>query len=71
MSTERIDEADLKRHKRMLQYAAEAQAMHARAQQLLGAYRLWCEELHESYGLALDGSESVQDDGSITRKESP
>jgi len=67
--------SDLERHERMLQRFADAQQIQAqidllaaRQQELLAAYKIWCEDLHERYELATDGSENVAPDGTITRR---
>jgi len=71
----RLTAADLERHQRMLRYADQAQQLQpqidqraARQQELLAAVKVWCEELHERYALATDGSENIAPDGTITRR---
>jgi hypothetical protein len=73
-TAKKLSPTDLSRHKRMMRLVDEARALQqqidalsGRQGELLGAFKLWSEELHERYGLALDGSEGVNMDGSITR----
>jgi hypothetical protein len=76
-TAKRISPTDLRRHKRMLGLVAEADLLAAQINMLaqqrmkkLGAFEEWCRELHERYGLALDGSEGVGADGAIARAAS-
>lgn len=66
---------DLKRHQIMLARYQEAQdlqeqmgALARRQADLLGAFRVWSEELHERYDLSADLGEGVEEDGKIIRK---
>lgn len=45
----------------------EAKRLLDRAQRLMGAYLIWVEEMHEKYDLAMDGSEGINDNGTIVR----
>lgn len=67
-AAERLDEDDLERHRRMVVLAHQADALTQRAVELRAAFKVWCEELHERYGLAVDGSEGIAEDGTITRR---
>lgn len=69
VAADKLSEDDLERHRRMIGLCQEAQQLQARAQQLAGAFAVWCEELHERYGLATDGSEGVNADGTINRAD--
>ena len=48
------------------QLANQAQAMQSRAAELQGAYKVWCEELHERYVIP-NGAPGVMPDGTIDR----
>jgi hypothetical protein len=69
---------DLSRHKRMVARVTEAQQLQVeidrlagRRDELLAAFKVHCEDLHERYGLATDGSENIAPDGTITRSALP
>jgi hypothetical protein len=64
--TEHISDADLARHKWLQEKLLEAQK---RFNDTVGAWRMWGEELHERYGLAKDGTEGIDPDGTITRAD--
>ncbi len=70
MEIDRITDDDLDRHQWMTRRLHEAEALQRRAVELASAYKVWCEELHERYDLALDGSEGVEEDGTIKRANS-
>jgi hypothetical protein len=72
---ERISEEDLTRHERMVARLREAQAIEdhvkrlaARRTELVCAWKVWCEELHERYNLLSDGTEGVDENGLIMRQ---
>lgn len=62
---ERISDTDLERHLWLAQKLQAAAETFANVQ---GAWKVWGDELHERYGLAQDGSEGVDPDGTIRRK---
>jgi len=49
------------------QLQAQINQLSARLAELLAAFKIWSEELHERYGLAADGSEGITRDGTIIR----
>lgn len=63
---ERISDVDLERHKWLRDKLEAAQAELGK---VLGAWHVWGEELHERYGLAKDGSEGIEPDGTIVRHD--
>lgn len=62
-----ISDIDLERHRLMVERFGEAQRLQTRAMELMVAFKVWSEELHERYGLATDGSESISENGTILR----
>ena len=73
-TAKKLSPGDLKRHKRMLgllenvrTIQAEIDLLVGRRNELLAAWKVWGEELHDRYGLASDGSEGVDQHGAIRR----
>ena len=72
--SKKISPTDLRRHKMMLARVEQARELQTQINQLqgrqaelLGAFKIWSEELHERYGLAMDGTDGVLEDGTLQR----
>jgi|GEM_PF-4042978 len=69
-----LSASDMKRHADMVvryheaqQLAQQAQQLQTRANELVAAFKIWAEELHERYGLDGAKGEGVSEDGKIIR----
>lgn len=77
-TAECLSTEDFARHQRMLGLLRDAESLveqarraQQRAGELQAAVKIWVEELHDRYELAVDGSEGVTADGTVTRRALP
>lgn len=75
--TDHISDQDLERHRRMTAHLHEAQRLAQQAQQfqqrsneLVAAFKIWAEELHERYEIPDGEGSGIDEGGAITRLQS-